>query len=78
VAERVGFEPSLHHLMHPNYPVFSMGYGAYASALVWAVAVQGGIRECSGNQPTGLTSEWLVRHSFSSIWQEQREMFRAL
>ena len=31
-----------------------------------------------GRQPTGLTSEWLVRHSFPPIWQEQREMFRAL
>jgi len=32
----------------------------------------------AGRQPTGLTSEWLVRHSFSAVWHEQREMFRAL
>jgi site-specific DNA recombinase len=31
-----------------------------------------------GRQPTGLTSEWLFRHSFSPVWHEQREMFRAL
>ena len=31
-----------------------------------------------GRQPTGLTSEWLLRHSFSPVWHEQREMFRAL
>jgi hypothetical protein len=31
-----------------------------------------------GRQPTGMTSDWLVRHSFPAIWQEQREMFRAL
>ncbi|MGR3660889.1 MAG: recombinase family protein [Paracoccaceae bacterium] len=31
-----------------------------------------------GSQSVGLTSEWLVRHSFPPIWQEQREMFRAL
>lgn len=31
-----------------------------------------------GRQPTGLTSEWLVRHSFPPVWHEQREMFRAL
>jgi len=31
-----------------------------------------------GLQPTGMTSEWLVRHSFPAIWQDQREMFRAL
>ena len=31
-----------------------------------------------GRQPTGMTSEWLARHSFPPIWQEQREMFRVL
>jgi len=31
-----------------------------------------------GRQPTGLTSEWLFRHSFPPVWHEQREMFRAL
>jgi hypothetical protein len=31
-----------------------------------------------GRQQTGMTSEWLARHSFPTIWQEQREMFRAL
>jgi site-specific DNA recombinase len=31
-----------------------------------------------GRQPTGLTSEWLFRHSFTPVWHEQREMFRAL
>ena len=31
-----------------------------------------------GRQPAGMTSEWLVRHSFPPIWQEQREMFCAL
>jgi hypothetical protein len=31
-----------------------------------------------GRQPTGMTSDWLVRHSFPAIWQEQREMLRAL
>jgi hypothetical protein len=31
-----------------------------------------------GCQPTGLTSEWLARHSFSPVWQEQRKMFLTL
>lgn len=31
-----------------------------------------------GRQPTGMTSEWLARHSFPPIWRDQREMFRAL
>ena len=31
-----------------------------------------------GRQPTGMTSEWLIRHSFPTIWQDQREMFRLL
>ena len=31
-----------------------------------------------GRQPAGMTSEWLVRHSFPPIWQGQRERFRAL
>lgn len=31
-----------------------------------------------GRQPIGMTSEWLARHSFPPIWQQQRDMFRAL
>ena len=31
-----------------------------------------------GRQATGMTSEWLARHSFPPIWQDQREMFRSL
>ena len=31
-----------------------------------------------GRQPTGMTSEWLARHSFPPVWQEQREMFKSL
>lgn len=31
-----------------------------------------------GTQPVGLTSEWLKRHAFSSIWSEQREMLSTL
>lgn len=31
-----------------------------------------------GSQPTGLTTEWLLRHAFPTIWNEQREMFRPL
>ncbi len=31
-----------------------------------------------GNQPTGLTTEWLLRHSFPAVWQDQREVFSSL
>jgi len=31
-----------------------------------------------GSQPTGLTSEWLLRHAVPAIWHDQREMFRPL
>ena len=31
-----------------------------------------------GSQPIGLTTEWLLRHAYPSIWQGQREVFRAL
>lgn len=31
-----------------------------------------------GRQPVGLTSDWLMRHAFSPVWSEQREMFAAL
>lgn len=31
-----------------------------------------------GRQPVGLTSDWLMRHAFSPVWTEQREMFAAL
>ena len=31
-----------------------------------------------GNQPLSLTTEWLMRHAVSAIWQDQREMFRPL
>jgi len=31
-----------------------------------------------GKQPMGLTSDWLMRHAFSPIWSEQRDLFRAL
>lgn len=31
-----------------------------------------------GRQPIGLTSEWLLRHAYSPIWQDQRAIFRAL
>mgnify|MGYP001091743691 CR=1 FL=1 len=31
-----------------------------------------------GSQPTGLTTEWLLRHAIPVLWNEQREMFRAL
>jgi hypothetical protein len=31
-----------------------------------------------GRQPVGLTSDWLMRHAFSPIWSEQRELFTAL
>ena len=31
-----------------------------------------------GKQPTGLTSEWLMRHAVSPIWQEQRGLFATL
>jgi site-specific DNA recombinase len=31
-----------------------------------------------GNQPTGLTTEWLLRHSIPPIWCGQREVFRTL
>ena len=28
-----------------------------------------------GSQPTGLTTKWLLRHAFPTIWHDQREMF---
>jgi site-specific DNA recombinase len=31
-----------------------------------------------GSQPTGMTTEWLLRHAFSALWHDQREMFRPL
>jgi site-specific DNA recombinase len=31
-----------------------------------------------GAQPVGLTSHWLKTHSFSPIWNEQRELFKTL
>ncbi len=31
-----------------------------------------------GKQPFGLTSDWLMRHAFSPLWKEQRELFSAL
>lgn len=31
-----------------------------------------------GNQPVGLTSDWLKRHAFTPIWSEQRELFSTL
>jgi len=31
-----------------------------------------------GRQPIGLTTEWLQRHAYSPIWQDQRAIFRAL
>ena len=31
-----------------------------------------------GEQPVGLTSQWLKTHSFTSIWSEQRDLFKAL
>ena len=33
---------------------------------------------CEGSQPLGLTTEWLLRHAFPTVWQDQREMFRPL
>ena len=37
------------------------------------------IREVrDGKQPVGLTSDWLMRHAFSPLWKEQRELFSAL
>lgn len=30
-----------------------------------------------GRQPIGLTTEWLQRHAYSPIWQDQRAIFRA-
>lgn len=32
----------------------------------------------AGSQPTGLTTEWLLRHAIPASWNEQRETFRAL
>jgi site-specific DNA recombinase len=32
----------------------------------------------AGSQPTGLTTEWLLRHAVPALWNEQRDMFRAL
>ena len=31
-----------------------------------------------GRQPVGLTSHWLKTHAFPSLWNEQRDEFRAL
>jgi DNA invertase Pin-like site-specific DNA recombinase len=31
-----------------------------------------------GEQPVGMTSDWLKRHAFSPIWSEQRDAFAAL
>jgi DNA invertase Pin-like site-specific DNA recombinase len=31
-----------------------------------------------GNQPLGLTTEWLLRHAFPATWQDQRDLFRPL
>lgn len=31
-----------------------------------------------GRQPTGLTSDWLLRHAYSPIWSEQRDLFSTL
>lgn len=31
-----------------------------------------------GGQPTGLTSEWLACHAIPPVWQDQRELFKAL
>ncbi len=33
---------------------------------------------CEGSQPLGLTTEWLLRHAFPTVWHDQREMFRPL
>ena len=32
----------------------------------------------NGGQPAGLTSHWLKSHAFSPMWDEQRDLFRAL
>ena len=32
----------------------------------------------AGSQPTGLTTEWLLRHAILALWEEQRETFRTL
>ena len=32
----------------------------------------------AGSQPTGLTTEWLLRHAIPALWDEQRETFRTL
>ena len=32
----------------------------------------------AGSQPTGLTTEWLLRHAIPALWDEQRDLFRAL
>jgi len=31
-----------------------------------------------GRQPIGLTTEWLLRHAYSPIWKDQREIFGSL
>ena len=31
-----------------------------------------------GQQPIGLTTEWLLRHAYPANWKDQREMFRSL
>ena len=31
-----------------------------------------------GRQPVGLTSQWLKSHTFTPMWDEQRELFKAL
>lgn len=32
----------------------------------------------AGSQPTGLTTEWLLRHTIPTVWDEQRTLFRSL
>lgn len=32
----------------------------------------------AGSQPTGLTTEWLLRHTIPGLWDEQRKTFRTL
>ncbi|WP_162685662.1 hypothetical protein [Roseovarius amoyensis] len=43
---------------------------------VLAPDVTRSVRE--GRQPTGLTSDWLLRHAYSPIWSEQRDLFSTL
>ena len=32
----------------------------------------------AGSQPTGLTTEWLLRHAVPALWDGQRDLFRSL